>query len=85
MSLYQVQKLFFHVNSDAERRARYLADPRAFIAGYDLDAAERAAILAIDIAALYKMGVDPLLLRPFTIIHKIAAKDHYAALRGGAS
>lgn len=82
MSLYQVQKLFFHVNSDFELRARYLEDPRAFVARYDLTQAESAAVLAIDIVALYKMGVDPLLLRPFTIIHKVPAKDHYAALQG---
>jgi hypothetical protein len=81
MSLYQVQKLFFHTLSDRRLRSEYRCAPREFIERYELEADERAAVLNVDIRALYLMGVDPLLLRPFSELNGIGSKDHYAALR----
>lgn len=82
MSLYQVQKLFFHTLSDATLRGEYRRSPESFVGRYQLEPDERSAVLRVDIRALYQMGVDPLLLRPFTQLNGIAAKDHYAALKG---
>lgn len=82
MSLYQVQKLFFHTLSDPTLRSEYRRSPQRFVERYDLQADERAAVLKVDIRALYQMGVDPLLLRPFTELNGIGSKDHYAALKG---
>jgi hypothetical protein len=31
MSLYQLQKLIYHVNRDAAQRERYRQDPAAFV------------------------------------------------------
>jgi hypothetical protein len=82
MSLYQLQKFMFHVHSDRRAKRDYLANPSAYIEDYVLSPIERAAILAVDIRGLYQMGVHPLLLRPFTDLHGINSKTHYAALEG---
>lgn len=82
MSLYQVQKLIYHVNRDAERRERYRQDAVAFVKSYDLSEPESAAILNLDVRALYAMGVHSLLLRPFTLLHKISNEDYSGALKG---
>jgi aromatic-ring opening dioxygenase LigAB LigA subunit len=82
MSLYQVQKLIYHVNRDAERRERYRRDASAFVKAYDLTEAEGAAILNVDVRALYTMGVHSLLLRPFTLLNKVSNEDYAKALKG---
>ncbi|MSP39889.1 MAG: hypothetical protein EXR70_15485 [Deltaproteobacteria bacterium] len=51
MSLYQVQKLIYHVNRDAERRERYRQDATGFVKGYDLTEPEGTAILNVDVRA----------------------------------
>ena len=82
MSLYQVQKLIYHVNRDPERRERYRQDATAFVKGYDLTEQEGAAILNVDVRALYAMGVHSLLLRPFTLLNKVSNEDYAKALKG---
>jgi hypothetical protein len=81
MSLYQLQKLMFHTHTRPASRGEYRVDPNAFAAQYDLTEAERAAVLAVDIAALYRLGVHPLLLRPFTEMNGVSSLQHYASLR----
>jgi len=82
MSLYQVQKLIYHVNRDPERRERYRQDAPNFVKTYDLTERESAAILNVDVRALYAMGVHSLLLRPFTLLHKISNEDYAKSLKG---
>ena len=82
MSLYQVQKLIYHVNRDPERREHYRQDAPAFVKAYDLTESEAAAILAVDVRALYTMGVHSLLLRPFTLLNKVSNEDYAKALKG---
>ena len=82
MSLYQVQKLIYHVNRDPERRERYRQDATAFVKTYDLTEQESAAILQLDVRALYTMGVHSLLLRPFTLLNKVSNEDYGKALKG---
>ena len=48
MSLYQVQKLLYHVNRDPERRQGYRRNASAFVKTYDLTETESAAILNLD-------------------------------------
>lgn len=45
-------------NDDAER-AKFVADPKAYAKTLDITAAERKALLALDDAALVKLGVHP--------------------------
>jgi hypothetical protein len=82
MSLYQVQKLIYHVNRDPERRERYRQDASTFVKTYELTEEEGAAILNVDVRALYTMGVHSLLLRPFTLLNKISNEDYAKALKG---
>ena len=82
MSLYQLQKLIYHVNRDVERREHYRRDAEAFAKKYDLTEAERAAILNVDVRALYNMGVHSLLLRPFTLLNKVSNEEYANALKG---
>ena len=82
MSVYALQKLLRDVNRIPERREAYFKSPATFVAGYELTAPEREALLGFDIRALYEMGVHGLILRPFTILHKVSDPDYVRALRG---
>jgi hypothetical protein len=82
MSLYQLQKLLYHVNRDEAQRQRYRQDPLAFVKSYELSEEEMAAALNVDVRALYIFGVHSLLLRPFTLLHKVSNEDYAKALAG---
>jgi hypothetical protein len=82
VSLYQLQKLMYHVNRDSAQRERYRLDPAAFVKNYELTDTEAKAALTVDVRALYSMGVHSLLLRPFTLLHKVSNEDYAKALKG---
>ena len=82
MSVYTLQKLLRDVNRIPERREAYFVSPAKFAEGYDLTERERAALIDFDIRALYDMGVHGLILRPFTILHKVSDPEYVKALRG---
>jgi hypothetical protein len=82
MSLYQLQKLIYHVNRDPAQRERYRRDPADFVKGYDLTEQEASAVLQMDVRTLYKVGVHSLLLRPFTLLHRVSNEDYAKALAG---
>ena len=82
MSLYQLQKLIYHINRDEAQRERYRQNPAEFIKGYDLTEQEAAAALNVDVRALYTLGVHSLLLRPFTLLHKVSNEDYAKTLAG---
>lgn len=83
MSLYEVQKLVQNVNRNPEARQQFLEKRESLVSDYELTAEERAAIIEFNIFDLYDMGVHPLLLRPFTIIHGVSEPDYLQAIRGG--
>ena len=83
MSLYQVQKLIQSVNRDPETRQRFLESRESLADQFDLTAEERSALTGLKLHALYEMGVHPLLLRPFTIIHGVSEPDYLKAIREG--
>jgi len=82
VSLYQVQKLLFHVNRDREVRARFLAGRERLMSDYDLTADERRAVLDTDFHALYQMGVHSLLLGPLAAALGVSFPDYLVMLRG---
>jgi hypothetical protein len=84
MSTYTLQKLLRDVNRNPVSRDRYFSEKDAFVADYALTAEERSAVLAFDVHKLYALGVHGLLLRPFTIIHKMSEPDYLRAIRGEA-
>jgi hypothetical protein len=81
MSSYALNKLLRDVNRDPGTRERFFKDAAVVMAGYDLTADERAAVLARDITVLYRLGVHGLILRPFTILHQMPEPDYLAAIR----
>jgi hypothetical protein len=82
MSLYQLQKLIYDVNRNPERREAYRADKAGFFARYELTPEEQAAIANLDVRNLDNCGVHPLLLRPFTLLHRVSNEDYAKALAG---
>jgi hypothetical protein len=82
MSLYQLQKLIYEVNRNPERRDTYRADKVKFVDGYELTPEEQQAIIEFDVRKLYQFGVHPLLLRPFTLLHRVSNEDYAKALAG---
>jgi len=85
MSVYALQKLIFHTHTRLEFRERYLADRKLFADGYDLTDIERDALINLDVRTLYRLGVHPLLLRPFTELNGLSSAEHYRQLRAGGS
>ena len=84
MSLYALQKLIRDVNRDEKLRASYFASPADFAKDYDLTDGERSALLALDLTKLYALGVHGLLLRPFSILHKVSEPDYLTQIRKSA-
>ncbi|HJU62607.1 MAG TPA: hypothetical protein VJ864_11225 [Candidatus Binatia bacterium] len=82
MSLYQLQKLIYHVNRDASHRESYRQNPAGFIKSYELSVEEETAVVNVDVRRLYVLGVHSLLLRPFTLLHKVSNEDYAKALSG---
>ena len=82
MSLYQLQKLIYHVNRDPSQREHYRQNPALFVKGYELTEEEESAPVNVDVRKLYILGVHSLLLRPFTLLHKVSNEDYAKALAG---
>ncbi|MGH8139870.1 MAG: aromatic ring-opening dioxygenase subunit LigA [Steroidobacteraceae bacterium] len=81
MSAYALQKLIREVNRSSEVREIFFEAPERLMARYELSPAERAALLAKDYGALYRLGVHGLLLRPFSILHSTSEQDYLVAIR----
>jgi len=84
MSLYYVQKLFYHILVDPRVKQRFRADPDAALADYKLTPEELGAIKSFDLAALYRMGAHPLLLRPFSGLKGMSMPDYLKAIAPAA-
>jgi hypothetical protein len=84
MSLYVLQKMIREVNRVPARREAYFASREDFAEGYDITPEERAAFVQHDVSKLYGLGVHGLLLRPFTLLHKMPEPDYLAAIRKDA-
>ena len=54
MSLYEVQKLLFHVNRDSKMFDRFLRERETLIAEYRLTEEEQRALLETDFRCLYE-------------------------------
>jgi hypothetical protein len=81
MSLYVLQKMIRDVNRLPAARDAYFADAAGFAAGYALSDDERRAFVERDITRLYALGVHGLLLRPFTLLHKMPEPEYLTAIR----
>jgi hypothetical protein len=82
MSLYEVQKLLFHVNREPKMFERFLSEREKLVADYRLTEDEQRAVLETDFRRLYDMGVHSLLLGPLAATLGINFRDYLAILRG---
>jgi hypothetical protein len=81
MSTYTLNKMIREINRDPARREAYFNAPDAFADGFQLTEEERRAFLERDVGALYRLGVHGLILRPFTLLHKMPEPDYLSAIR----
>jgi hypothetical protein len=82
MSVYEVQKLLFHVNRDPKTWKRFLDERDRLVAEYLLTEDERRAVMEDDFRRLYEMGVHSLLLGPLAAALGMSFPDYLAILRG---
>jgi hypothetical protein len=82
MSLYEVQKLLFHVNREPKMFDRFLRERETLIGEYRLTEEEQRALLETNFRVLYEMGVHSLLLGPLAATLGVSFPDYLAILRG---
>ena len=56
MSIYQVNKLFYRMDNDADFRRRMREDPEGTVKSLPLSGDEMEAIISGDVGRLYRMG-----------------------------
>ena len=80
MSLLAVQQLMFDLKRDKSRAALWLSDADQVQQDYVLTPEEASALKTGDLPALYRMGVHPLLLAPFSRMARIPRPQYQADL-----
>ncbi len=76
MSLYGIQKFIFCLKQDGALEESFRRGDESVFDRFPLDSTERAALLKGDIVALFRMGVHPLLLAPFSRYANISAAEY---------
>lgn len=85
MSLYQLQKFLYDINRDPAAQARYRADRRAMLEGYQLSAEERGALAGGDIGLIYVLGANGQLLMHYAAFLGLTWPDYLQAMRDGVA
>ena len=83
MSLYQLQKVLYHLNRDERVRAAFTADTDGLLADYDLTDEERDALKRGDIGLLYVLGVNGQILMHYAAFLNIEWFDYLDLMRAG--
>jgi len=66
MPLYELERYLFRLKNDPAMQAALKDDPAGHLAQQPLDEEQRTALRDRDVAALWRMGVHPLLLVPYS-------------------
>ena len=85
MSLIGVQTFMFRLKNDKGLQDRFQSRTGDAFEGFTLTDEERQSLASGNIEALYKLGVHPLLLAPFSRYAKIARpkyRERLAPLKG---
>ena len=85
MSLYGMQKFFYHLNRDPAVQSRFRTDPGTLLDGYPLTPQEREAIASADIGLIYVLGVNGQLLMHFAAFLGMSWPDYIQAMRDGVA
>ncbi|WP_306316610.1 MULTISPECIES: hypothetical protein [unclassified Streptomyces] len=67
MSRFATSHVMWEITRDRGLAERFTADPDAVLAGRDLTEAERTALAAADLRALFQAGVHPFVLYHFAL------------------
>ena len=81
MSLYQVQKLIYHIHNQLSLRAEFKSSPDTVLGDYKLADTEKEALLNKDMGTLYRMGVNPWLLLQYANITGVNQPDYLRQIR----
>ncbi|CAN5275300.1 hypothetical protein BH10PSE14_BH10PSE14_18540 [soil metagenome] len=65
MSLNAVEQCVFDLGNSGRVRKGYAAEPEAFLARYALSEGEKTLIRDMDVAELFRRGLNPMLLMGF--------------------
>ena len=80
MSWYAMNQAMAELHLAANREL-FAADPATYLAPFDLSEAERAAIAAKDVLALWDLGAQPYILRAFQRRNGISDEAFNEALK----
>jgi hypothetical protein len=83
VSLYQLQKFLYELNREPRVQASFSSDAEQALADYDLDSAERTALLTGDVGLLYVLGVNGQILMHFAAHLGIEWFDYLERMRQG--
>jgi Aromatic-ring-opening dioxygenase LigAB, LigA subunit len=83
MSVYQLQKLLYHLNREPSVQQRYRDDLPGLLSDYQLNDEERAAILDGDIGKLYVLGANGQLLMHFAALLGMPWANYLESMREG--
>ncbi len=88
MSVYQVHKFLYGLETDETLLQAARSNLASALSGYKLTDEEREALLAGDVARLYRMGVHGFLLNSLTragVIDRDTYRERIKAARPGAT
>jgi len=66
MSLFETQKFIYNLKKDKSLQQSFRSEPDRALTDFALSALERDALKTGDLAALYRLGVHPLLIAPYS-------------------
>ena len=81
MDLYDLEHYLFRLKNEPALQAGLVAEPEAQLRALGIEGDARDAILAKDVAALWRLGVHPLLLVPLSRTLGMRPEAYRAALR----
>lgn len=82
MSLYQVDKLLFHLFNDLDLQAQYKRDTEEVLKRFDLEESELTAIREVNAGELYRMGAHSFLLWQFARMMDLKPAIYFKQVRG---
>ena len=85
MSLYQLQKLLYHLNREPRVQQEYRRDLPALLGQYELSAEERAALSAGDVGLIYVLGANGQLLMHYAALLGMSWPAYIQAMRDGVA
>lgn len=65
MSVFGVEKALYDLSMSGKTRKAYMADPAAFLAGYNIAEDEARDIQGFQVANLLALGINPMLVMGF--------------------